>query len=274
MGNSYITNPTVIEIYGLDSSKGFDEQFSKVSIESILFYIVAASIWVLENMFSLHKQEVDNMLSERTPHTLRWYRNMALAYRYGHDLIKGADQFTEEAKADSTAAVITYAAVTRGAGELVMKVAKGGSELSKLSDKEYEGFREYMLRLADAGVRVNIVSVDADRLKLVVDVHYNPMVLDADGKRLDGSSDTPIQDAITTYLQNLPFDGEFTLTALTDALQVVEGVDVPRIISAETRWGAYNWAEVRSKYRAEAGWLKIYDPENDLSIIYHANISE
>ncbi len=274
MTDDFISNDTIIEKYGLDTSKTFDQQFSSVSIESILFYIVAVAIWTLEQLFTQHKSEVSDMLDERTPHTLKWYRRLALAFRFGYELDEDTDEYSEDAQKDDTAAIVTYAAVSKGSGELVIKVAKGGDNLEKLDADELTDFKTYMGKCTDAGVQLNVISKDADRLQLVLDVYYDPMVLDGDGKRLDSDNDTPLQDAIANYLQNLTFDGYFSLTDLTDALQEVEGVESPRVVSAQTKWGDYDWESVTNKYRPEAGWLKIYDADSDLTITWNANLSE
>lgn len=272
IANNFIQNESVIALYEIDIEKTFDEQFSTASFESILFYTIAYVIYVVKQLFSLHKYEVDTMISERKPHNLRWWRNITLAYRYGYALLPDSDQYTEEAIADESAAIITYCAVTKGVGELVIKIAKGGDTLEKLNETEYLGAQEYLEITGDIGVNLNIISDDADHLKLVIDTYYDPMVLDGEGKRLDGTNDTPLLDAITNYLQNLTFDGYYSLTAQTDAMQKVEGIEDPRVLGAQTKWGAYDWSDVVNKYRPNAGWLKIYDLENDLTINYHADI--
>ncbi len=48
MTDGFVTNEEAKARYGLDTSKTFDEQFSKVSIESILYYVVASAIYILE----------------------------------------------------------------------------------------------------------------------------------------------------------------------------------------------------------------------------------
>lgn len=276
IAKTFIENDKVIELYEIDTTKNFEEQFSKASFESIIFYTIAYVIYIVKQLFKLHKVEVDDMLTQRTPHGLRWWRNLSLAYRHGHALNPGTDEnpdkYPEEAINDESAAIITYSAITKGVGELVVKIAKGGDTLEKLSPTEYSGFHQYMETTGDAGVDLNIISEDADSLKLVIDTYYDAMVLDAEGKRLDGSNDTPVLEAITAYLQNLTFDGYFTLTDLTDALQKVEGLESPRVVGAQTKWGLYDWVDVTNKYRAHAGWLKIYDIENDLSITFNENI--
>lgn len=274
IGNQFIQNDKVIELYGLDTAKSYEDQFSSASFESIIFYTIAYIIYVVKQLFKLHKTEVDTMISERKPHNLRWWRNLSLAYRHGYALLDDSDQYPEEAVEDESAAIITYSAVSKGVGELVVKIAKGGDTLEPLSENEYAGFSEYLFITGDIGVNLNIISQEADHLKLSIDTYYDAMVLDGEGKRLDGTNDNPLLEAITNYLQNLTFDGYFTLTDLTDALQKVEGIESPRVTGAQTKWGAYDWEDVTNKYRAQAGWLKIYDLENDLSVVYHANIQD
>lgn len=272
---AFIGNETVISLYELDPAKTFDQQFSKVSIESILFYIVAAVLWTHEAIFEQHKAEVEQLLANLKPHSLAWYRNLALAFRNGYDLLPDSDKYPANAIADANAALVKYAAVSRRGNILYLKVAKGTSgQRDKLTPEELVSFTEYIHRTMDAGVNIIIISREADHLTLTIDVYYNPLVLDGDGKRLDGNGDTPLQDAITNYLQNLPFDGAFSITGLTDALQLVEGVEVPRVTSAQAKWGDYDWQNIVNQYTPEAGWLDIYEPETELNITWHANIQD
>jgi len=62
MTGYFIANETVIGLYGLDRSKSFEDQFSKVSLESILFYVVAVAIWSLEVLFDTHKTEISSLI--------------------------------------------------------------------------------------------------------------------------------------------------------------------------------------------------------------------
>lgn len=273
MTDQWIGNANVIDKYELEAGKTFEEQFSQASLESILFYIIAFLHWTREQLFTTHITQVDTLIAEKVPHSLLWYRNLAKAFRYGHALVTDTDTYDEEAVADEEAAIIAYAAVKRVGNQLRLKVAKDVDGLAALNEQESDAFREYILRTMDAGVNLNIISLEADYLKLNIDIYYNPLVLNGAGVRLDGNGDSPVQDAIKAYLQNLPFDGDFSLTGLTNALQAVEGVEIPRVLGAEVKWANYDWQAVVNKYNPEAGWLKIYD-DNDLTIAWHANISD
>lgn len=274
MTTAFISDESIIEKYGLDSSKTFEQQFSKLSIESILFFICSAAIWTHEQIFTVLKSEIDTSVSKQKPHTLLWYRDLAERFRYGHNLLDDSDVYSDAAIDDDNAAIVKFAAVKKVNKTLKMKVAKSvDGTLDKLSASEMTAFVNYIQKTQDAGVNFDFVSRDADQLKLTVDIYYNPLILDGEGRRLDGNGDTTVQDAINDYLQNLTFDGEFTLTQLTDALQAVEGVDVPRITGAECKWGDFDWEVIVNKYNPEAGWLKIYN-ETDLTLIWHPTIQE
>lgn len=274
MTTAFITDESIIESYGIDSSKTFEQQFSKLSLENLVFFICAAAIWTHEQMFTVFKSEIDTTVKLQKPHTLLWYRDLAERFRYGYDLLSDSDVYSEEAINDESASIVKFAAVKKVNKVLKMKVAKSdGTNLDKLSDQEMTAFVNYIEKTQDAGVNFDFVSREADQLMLTVDIYYNPLVLDGQGQRLDGNGDTTVQDAINDYLQNLTFDGEFSLTSLTDHLQRVEGVDDPRITGAERKWGDYDWEAIVNKYNPEAGWLKIYE-EGDLTLIWHPTIQE
>ena len=64
MTANFIKQRAVISAYGLDGKKTFDQQFSRVSIESILFYVFAAALWTLEKLFDLHTAEVKERIEQ------------------------------------------------------------------------------------------------------------------------------------------------------------------------------------------------------------------
>ena len=93
MTATFCKERAVVSAYGLDPSKSFDQQFSPVSIESILFYVFAFAVWVLETLFDKHAAEVDVRISLLEPHTLRWYVDKAKAFMYGYKLIADSDYY-------------------------------------------------------------------------------------------------------------------------------------------------------------------------------------
>ena len=67
-------NPDVARAYGFEAGAAFSSHFSKVSVESLLFYIVACAMWVLENLFDQHRRDVEQRIEAIIPHRPKWYR--------------------------------------------------------------------------------------------------------------------------------------------------------------------------------------------------------
>lgn len=268
----FVANEKVKNIYGLQNGKTFQDQFSPVSIESIFFYIVATAIWTLEKLFDIHKQEVSNIIANMKPHTARWYANVCKLFQYGDNLTTDSDKYNNEGKTDeeiTASQIVTHAAVVEQEKRLLIKVAKNaGSDLAPLSADELTAFSEYIARVKDAGVQTQIISKQADDFKLALKIHFNPLVLNSEGQRIDGQSQTPVPDAIRTFLKELPFNGVLVLAYLIDALQKIEGVVIPTIVLAQYRYSNLEWGNIDVKYQPYAGYLRLSD--NDLAIEFEA----
>lgn len=241
MTAKFIANETIKSIYGLDTTKTFEEQFADVSVESILFYIVAFCVWTLEKLFDLHATQVSKELAQLKPHTARWYRNKALAFLFGYDLKTDSDEFdTEDATDEQIAAakIVKYAAVVESGDEsrLIVKIAtEQGNKLAPVSDEQLTAFKAYLAEIKDAGVRTTVINYLPDRLKLNLRIVRDVLVLDANG--MDRTTATyPVNDAIQAFMKELPFNGELSLQSLVDKIQEVKGVKDLKLDSAQTSW--------------------------------------
>ncbi|MFP3591800.1 nucleotidyltransferase [Chryseobacterium sp. SIMBA_038] len=253
---------------------------SKTAIWQLWIYIVSVAIWTLETLFDKHKAEVNDALAQLKPHSPRWYRNKALAFQDGFDLIEDSDIFrddyyvvqtdswvkaTEEQIANSK--IIKYSAVTESSVEsrLIIKIAtEKDNELSPISNDKKTNFEKYINEIKDAGVRVTVVNYEPDILKLQLKIYRNPLVLDENGTLvLTGGGSNPVKDAIRQYMKDLPFNGELILAHLVDKLQKIEGVEIPHIVGASTRWidstsGVYgNFTGVDVKKIPSSGYFKV-----------------
>lgn len=250
---------------------------SATAIWRLWTYIVAVAIWAHESLWDSFKVELTETAANLKPHTLRWYRNKALAYQHGATLIDGEDSYDNEGLDPATIEsqkIIKQAAVTETPdGLLTVKVAKEvGGELTPLSVGETSAVTAYFNEIKDAGVILAVRSVNADRLRIEVDVYYDPTILSASGERLDGAATTPVQDAAKAYLRNLPFDGEFVKARLVDAMQAVEGVNVPEIrLCMARRNDDPSFGNVDVFYQPFSGFLKFYDPVTDLVLNFIAD---
>ncbi|AOR29531.1 hypothetical protein FORMB_25140 [Formosa sp. Hel1_33_131] len=238
---------------------------SKVAIWRLWVYIVAFAIWSLENLFDIYETEVDQRIAANEIHNFLWYKKKALEFQYGHALVPQTDYYdnTDLVVADiEQSKIIKHVAVIRkiinGHGFLELKLAKEeNTQLVPLEAPEMEAFKAYMFLVADAGTYIQYISLPHDDLKLVLEIQYDPQILWQDGSRKDGTDNTPVIQAINTFLYTLEFNGELILTKLTDYLQNVEGVKIPKIREAYSKYGDFDYAEIDETYIARAGYMRL-----------------
>lgn len=248
---------------------------SRVAVWKILFYAVAYGCFLIDTVLDLFRAETDNKIKLLKPATLTWYAEKIKTFQYGDSTVPETDYYdntglTDEQIEDKK--VIKYAAAieqvfTNGRFGIRLKVAGEAAGVRiKLPDVQRDAAREFFKLFRFAGVWSELTTDDADYLKLRLRIYYNPLVLNGLGQRLDGADATPLQNAIDTHLKNLPFNGRFNLTSLVDAMQKVDGIVDPRIVSAQTKYAALAFAEVIDEVIPDAGYLKIYNPVTDLII--------
>lgn len=279
MTDIFISNDEVITAYNITPGKTFEDEFSPASIESIIFYAIAYAMYVMYSFFDLLKQEIDAAIINYTHPTLLWFAFKIKTFQYGDSVIAETDLYDNSGLTDEeieARKVIKYAAAveqnfSNGRFGVRIKVAgeDGAGVRIKLPDVQRDAAREFLQKFKPAGVYCELTTDDADYLKLALRVYYNPLVLNRDGQRLDGTNNEPLQQAIDAQLKNLPFNGRFNLTALVDAMQAVDGVEDPRIISAQTKYAALPYTDVVDEVIPYAGYLKIYAP-TDLTITWIA----
>lgn len=242
------------ELNGLTST-------SKTANYVLWAFIVAVVIAALDNLFDWHKSDVDNELATLKPHGVKWYRDLALRFQYGQELIADSDKYANTGlTADQIAAqkIITQAAVTEIDGKLRIKIVKlVDGDYAQLNGDEMTAFAAYISATKDAGVKITNDSLPPDSLKLSIDVFYNPLVLKSDGSRIDGNAATPAPDAINGYLKNLKFNGEFSNMRLVDQLQGVDGVELATIKLSQAKYGLFPFTGIDEIYIPDAGYLRI-----------------
>ena len=247
---------------------------SAVAIWRLIIYIVAVCAWTLDNLFDLHKKEVTDLIAAQKIYRVKWYVEAAKSFQYGFDLLPDSDEFDNAGADDATieaSKVISFAAAEEVMNGVRIKVAKLVSgELAPVPTGEFNAFKAYMERVKPMGIRLDefYVNTTSDSLKLTIRIAYNPLLLDSTGKRLDGTNDTPVQDAITDYLINgIEFNGLFKPMKLEDNVQAVDGVDNVHIELVQARYGANPYADVGLKYQPYSGYLRFINP-SDLTLIF------
>ena len=213
---AFMQETALQEQYGFAPGASFDKTFSKASLENLLLYIIAVSIWTLEKLFDTHTTEVTDYIATMKPHSLRWYVEKAKAFLYGVPLIDGTDQHNTTGMTDeqiNQAKIVTFAACTEANATLYLKVAKAGP--APLTTDEKAAFVAYLHEIKDAGVRIDVISEQGD--------YYDPLLINANGEN-KATGNKVVEDAIKAYIENIPFNGEFRKNELEDAIQAVEGV--------------------------------------------------
>lgn len=233
IAGDFMRNEDVAKAYGFKAGDSFTAHFSKASVESVLFYIFATAAWVLENLFDEHKKEVTTRIEEILPHRPKWYRDKVLKFMKNKALITDTDEYDTEGMTedDITAArVVEHAVATenKDASILTVKVAgENGGKRCQLDEETETQLAAYIAEVRDAGVRINLVNSVADVFNCEVDIYYNPMLLPEE-------VEADCRETIKSYIENLPFNGEYTNMALVDELQGVEGVKIVEFKGATT----------------------------------------
>ena len=227
---------------------------SKASIWRKWVFIFAFSISVLEQYWDIFKIEIETLIAQSRIHTPKWYREKALAFLYGIPLVQDKDYYntsgmtsTEIANAKIISNAASVRVIQNGYGTLRMKVVRTvAGEYAPLLPEQLTALNVYFNEhVADAGTLVFPTTGNADLLKLKLDVYYDPLILSADGSRLDGTELTPVINRITNFLKSIDFEnGKLVLSELEKAIAKVPGINYPVVKEAYSKYGTYEYTTI------------------------------
>lgn len=269
MTDAFAANEDVVKAYDLSPSKTYDEQFSKVSLETLIFWAFSAGIFKLETIYDDHRKEVIDLIAASEPHTLFWYSNRAKSYLHGFSLKPYSDEFDTAGASDDDLAkahIVRYAVASEYQDTVYLKVAgvdEAGAPVV-LSESVLSGIRSYIAQIKDAGVAVRVISAPGDDLDLSLDIYMQPsLLLDSGLPSQDRQAE--IRKVIERNTTSLPFDGVFRPSDLVVALSQVAGVESSVVTSASSSAsGEDDWKEFTGFHRPSSGYYKI----RSLSIAY------
>lgn len=282
IATAFISQEVVRSAYGLDDNATFDKAFSPISIESVLFYIVASCIWVLECLFDRHTEEVETRIEALRPHTLRWYVSKTLEYMHNGkfvltDGVVAADYYDVSGLTETEIEkkrIVKYAVATESNTQVFIKVAKSSANgrPTQLTPNELSGLEYYLSQIKDAGVAIKVLNEPADKMNVELVVLYDPSVLaaeylspeDADEEirelkitSIDNDTEV-ITNAVQEVIARLPFNGEYRNSDLMAAVQAVKGVEVADIAVVEVcANGSENYTPVVGYRRPYSGYYEL-----------------
>jgi len=248
---------TASELNGLlpapDTSETFLEDIqspSKVALWRTFIRVIATVIKFHEDLFDAFKAFVEGRAVDIIPLTDRRLAILAKRFQFGDELTfdsEGQFSYADTTSTDAIAKqIITQASVKSANRVVTYKVAKAsGASLIALTSPEKTSFTTYVDDTASSGTKFVIITDAADFIKAAYTIQYDPLVLKSDGSLIEDSS-FPVQEAIDAYIKGLPFDGQFSVKELTDAIQGARGVVNPVVDVMEAR-------------DATAGYTKILD---------------
>lgn len=226
MTDAFMQDEVIREAYDLSQDKTrFADCFSAVSLENLLFYIVAACHYVLESIFEKFTQDVEQKISRAVVASIPWYFDKAKAFQYGDALVLNPRTFGYEyAKVDTSKQRVKYVAVRdRGASIEMLVSAEQNGKPTPLSDEVLTAFKHYINAIKIAGVVINVRTRKADELSIAVKVVVDPLKINRQGVDI-ASSEKVVEHAIENYLAGIVYGGTFNKTKLVDAVQRVDGV--------------------------------------------------
>ena len=269
MTDAFMANATIREQYGLTEGSTFAGSFSPVSLESILFFIVAACCHVMEALFDRHREDVDDKISRAVVASVPWYYKIARQFQYGDALV--FDDATSQFRyptLDESKQLVRYVAVRdRGTSIQILASADKDGLPEPLSNAVLTAFKKYMNRVKIAGIILSVRSLPADEITIVARITVDPLVIDLTGKRIsDGTK--PVEQAIKNYLAGIIYGGNFNKTLLVDAIQAVEGVTDVSLGVCRYRIGGGEYKEIQgNNYTAVGGSFTAEGLQNTLTYV-------
>lgn len=249
----FMAMPAVKSLYDLKGNERFNDCFPPASIEGVIIYILAFGVWLSWGLYDKFATEVTALIDTLKPHTLQWYVNKAKYYQHGVSLPANAGQVVSDTydTVSDKKQIVKYAVaqevpVIRDGQEIgalvAMKVAKytstGNHSPAKLTYEELQGLKYYFSQVKDAGVPVSIISNDPDTMRIDMTVYYNPIILEPSPDNLhlvDAGGANVINDAVQATIEALPFNGVLKKSDITDAVKVIEGIEVVDVTSVTVR---------------------------------------
>ena len=229
---------------------------STVQVWKYAKMVMTLGIRTVEAIIDVHKQDVEAKLNRQAFGGLQWYKEKVLEYQHGDSLVVAANQVVYPA-IDPAKRIIAQVAVTESQtnGSLEIKVAKDNNGLTALSADELAGLQTYLNRIKIAGTLVTANSGNAVPVRYNVNVEVDKSVLNRRAERIDGTTTTPVQEALDAFHKSLQFNGTLFLSKAVDAVQNVEGIMDVEL--AAFYFNGISWHKINRKLISDSGYVSL-----------------
>ncbi len=266
MTSEFISNTYIQSIYGLTLGRTFEEEFSKVSLENLLFDIISFCVFV-------HEQIVSKNAENSRPQNIPNFILTVLNFRDGLDLKWKGEQFQYDLSgvtdAEERKIIDRCAVLESNDGELVVKVATDNDGvLFPITTEQLTRLEFYLSQMKVPGVSIRMINKVADTLKATLDVYVDPLMIDLNnGKQLNVSGDVyPVKDAIKDYLSNLEFNGAFVKNYMIRNIEQKDGIKMVDVNLLQHSFDSLPFVDIDSFKIPESGYFDLDD--TNLTITY------
>lgn len=214
-------------------------------------YVVASAHHKLRVLFKFFVAEVRALSKDQQYGSKRWIVAKAKQYQYGYDLVH-TDKDSYYATIDPTAQVVAQASVEEGAYKVYVKAVQDSPQgYRKLSIDERAGLQDYFDEIKPAGIRYVVRSANADKVRI-----YGKVICDA--KQGMPGIQSNVEATINAYVQELNFDGIFSINQMRQAVLKLPGVIDWEITGVQSRMDSSAvWVGVSRIRRAYAGYMRV-----------------
>lgn len=230
-----------------------EEGGSIVGILNNIADVVAINQNLHEQIFDTYTANIDNSINNGVLQTDAWLRSKVLDFQYSATnpqyVQLDTDTFTANypIENDELKIITRCAVVTQGGGVVSVKVAKSDPPTA-LSGAEVTALESYLDIVSCAGIKPVVISEASDKLTVTATIYY-------DGQFFD-TIQQDCEDAINNYLENLPFNGEYQIIKMIDALQLVGGFkDIVVSSVGARRDSVVGFTTVTRNYNPYSGYL-------------------
>jgi hypothetical protein len=227
----------------------------------------ALAISLFEELQDQFLVDLEYQKTSTPVYTGAWWNDKILnLFQYApSDTDKGVLQIDDNSNisypiTDESKRIIKFVATKRDStgNRVSIKMAKddGNGNPEQLTEDEITAVSQFISDIQLVGELMDAVSFPPDVLNVELDIYINGMVVAS-------VVESNINNAVTSYLQNLEFDGLLRVSSLVDELQKVEGViDVfVATIQATPNGGAVETFD--RIYNTKAGFAT-YDVDNSI----------